>query len=516
MRYRHVFCSKIEEPNITKRKLVMKRILATTVVSLVVAISAIFVYANFFDTPSKTVEIKGDSSTTPVHYSNFDPAKFGDAVPVDFTVAASLTTPAVVHVKKTFTSETMSSDPFRDFFGDDFFSPFFRDEPREQVASGSGVIIDKDGLIVTNNHVISHASEIMVTLFDKKEYVAELVGTDPSTDIALLKIEASDLPYVGYGNSDEVSVGEWVMAVGNPFDLTSTVTAGIVSAKGRNINILRGQSRAPIESFIQTDAAVNPGNSGGALVNLKGELVGINTAIATPTGTFAGYSFAVPVNIVKKVIRDLKEYGVVQRAFLGINITDITNELADELGIEELEGVYVANVNERSGAMEAGLKEGDVIVSVNGVRVTSASELQEEVSMHRPGERVTVKYLRNKTYHTADVTLKNQMNTTEIVAKESSHVLSTLGADFADLSEDELEEFNIKGGVKVENIFDGKIAKSTDIREGFIITKVDYKRVYNVEDLTRIISKKEKGDGILIEGFYPNRPNRTEYFAFGL
>ena len=284
----------------------------------------------------------------------------------------------MVHVKKTFSTQASASDPWGDLFGDDFYHFFGAPQnPKElkQEATGSGVIISDDGYIVTNNHVISDADNIEVRLYDNRTYPAQLIGSDPSTDLALIKINEDDLPTMQLGNSDSALVGQWVLAVGNPFELTSTVTAGIISAKGRNINILREQSKAPIEAFIQTDAAVNPGNSGGALVNLNGKLVGINTAIATPTGAYAGYSFAVPVNIVKKVIADLKKYGVVQRAFLGVQIRDIDNDLAEEMDLSSLKGAYIASVNNESGADDAGLKEGDVITSVNGVGVNFRSRI---------------------------------------------------------------------------------------------------------------------------------------------
>ena len=334
---------------------------------------------------------------------------------VNFVMAADLTRPAVVHIKTYFTQKDLGQqfnpqmDPFlREFFGDGFGGAIPQQkEPKE--ASGSGVIITQDGYIVTNNHVIENADKIEVILEDKRSYTAKLIGKDPTTDLALLKVEESGLPFVRLGDSDKLKIGEWVLAVGNPYDLTSTVTAGIVSAKARNINILRSKENFAIESFIQTDAAVNPGNSGGALVNLKGELVGINTAIASPTGSYSGYSFAVPVGIVKKVMDDLLKFGEVQRGLLGINIQDVTAGLAKEKGIKEVKGVYVGGVNDNGAAKEAGIKTGDVIIKVDGHDVNSSSELQEAIGRHRPGDKVGITLLRDDKSLELVATLKNKM-----------------------------------------------------------------------------------------------------------
>lgn len=500
-----------------------KQILLNGLVSVLAATGVLMVYTIYFAPNSeRTTTIIERTSQDPVRLTTFNAIKEGKMAPVDFTYAASVSTPSVVHVKK-FASNVYAgaADPWRDFFGDDFYHFFGmpkRDaEPeRRQVASGSGVIISDDGYIVTNNHVISNAEEIEVTLSDNKTYAADLIGTDPSTDLALIKIEAGGLEALPLGNSDSALIGEWVLAVGNPFDLTSTVTAGIISAKGRNINILRKQSRMPIESFIQTDAAVNPGNSGGALVNLNGELVGINTAIATPTGTYAGYSFAVPVNIVKKVVTDLREYGIVQRAFLGVQIRDVDEELAEEVDLNRYQGAYIVAVNENSGAAEAGLQEGDLITSVNEVAVNSVAELQEQISRYRPGDRVDIDFVRNGKTYMEQVVLKNQMNNTELIEKKTTEVLAQLGASFENLSSTELEEFGIDGGVKVSDIRSGKLSRSSNIREGFVITKVDRKRVTDAEDLIDMLESKKEGDGVMIEGFYPQNPAKTYYYAFGM
>ncbi|AHM61620.1 serine protease [Flammeovirgaceae bacterium 311] len=432
---------------------------------------------------------------------------------LNFVYAAEVTTPAVVHIRSTYSGGTARSVPsghplqemFPDLFGEGAPVPRGRGGI-PQGATGSGVIVSADGYIVTNNHVIDNASEVEVTLNDNRSYKAEVIGVDPTTDIALIKVNGTDLPYLAYGNSDAVKVGEWVLAVGNPLDLTSTVTAGIVSAKGRSIGILaRNNTSAQgvntaIESFIQTDAAVNPGNSGGALVNLKGELIGINTAIASPTGSYSGYSFAVPATLVNKIVRDLKEYGTVQRALLGVNIGDVNAQLAKERNLTINRGVYVSNVNPGSAAEAAGLKEGDVIVEINGRRTNTTAQLQEVIATNRPGDNVKVTYYRNGDIRTTDATLKNSMGTTKIVAK--SNTLEIGGSVLGNLSDAEKARLKVKNGVKVEKIGAGKL-KDAKIREGFIITSIDHKPVTNVEEVAGILSGK-RNEGTLIEGVYPN------------
>ena len=494
-----------------------RRIAITATVSLITAVLAVAIYSQLFTATNSTTSASGDEQN--LSLTNFKTVNLSSQAPADFTFAAAITTPTVVHVKKTYTQMTTQADPFKDFFGDDFW-PFRFESPRggqmrQQVASGSGVIISKDGYIVTNNHVVKDAENIEVTLFDKRSFNAELIGADPSTDLALIRIDQKDLPFIGFGNSDSVMIGQWVMAVGNPFDLTSTVTAGIVSAKGRNINILGSQSRAPIESFIQTDAAVNPGNSGGALVNLRGELVGINTAIATPTGTYAGYSFAVPVNIVRKVVRDLMDHGVVQRAFLGVNISNINNEIASELKLDNLSGVYVANVIQGSGADDAGVKVGDVILTVADHPVSSVPELQERISAFRPGDKVELKLIRDGKTISRKVTLKNSNNGTDAVDKAAVDVRALLGADFEELSKKERDELSADG-IKVSGLYIGRLTQHTKIKEGFIITHVDKKRVKTMSDFMNAFSEKKKGDGVFLEGFYPRNPKETYYYAFGI
>lgn len=445
-----------------------------------------------------------------VHFSNFlADSSFRVPEGLNFVYAAEMVTPCVVHIKSTVTASARGDayrNPFEDMFRDFFGDPRGAPAPRQQQSAGSGVIISSDGYIVTNNHVIDQASEIIVALSDNTELPARLIGTDPNTDIAVLKVDAAGLPFVKYGDSDQVRVGEWVLAVGNPFNLTSTVTAGIVSAKGRNIGILR--ERYGIESFIQTDAAVNPGNSGGALVNLRGELVGINTAIATPTGSYAGYSFAVPVSLVRKVVGDILEYGIVQRAVLGIEIVNV-NDPRLEIKVKERQGVYVAKVNPGSAAEEAGLKEGDVIVQINDRSVTNVAELQDNVARHRPGEKIRVTYKRDGKEKTVSATLKNLDNEVRIV--KAGEEASIEGATFRNLTNEEMERLKLEGGVKIEKLGEGKW-RNAGIREGFVITSIDKRPVNNVNELRDALRGKQ-GEGILIAGVYPT--GEEAYYGMG-
>lgn len=457
------------------------------------------------------------------------------ALPVDFTFAAEKTMPAVVHIKSTIVSNRTVQDfdqlpdMFRDFFGDGSRGQQRPSGPQKAQASGSGVIFSPDGYIITNNHVVEDASEVEVILYDHRSFKATVIGTDPSTDLAVLQIKTSKLPYLVLGNSDDVKVGQWVLAVGNPFNLESTVTAGIVSAKGRNIGILGQKERerayrenpdvplvsTSIESFIQTDAAVNPGNSGGALVNLQGELIGINTAIATPTGTFAGYSFAVPTGIVKKVTEDLLKYGTVQRGYLGINIGNIDSKLAAKLDIYE--GVYVSGLAENGSAKPAGIKVGDVITKVDGVRVRSSAELQELVARHKPGETVTVTVNREGKEKDIRVELRSREGKNEIVrGEEKVETLSALGANLQELTDKEKQLLGVSNGLKVAKLLPGKLKNETDMREGFVITKVDGKPVNSVKEFVQIVeSKKGSEDGVTLQGVYPDYPGKY-YYAFGM
>lgn len=410
---------------------------------------------------------------------------------LDFLTAAKNVTWGVVHIRTAYGAGDFSLNPLQSY-----------EHPVH--SSGSGVIISDDGYIATNNHVIEDATNIEVVMNDNHRYYAKVVGADPSTDLALLKIKAKDLPFVRYGNSDKVMPGEWVLAVGNPFDLNSTVTAGIVSAKARNIGILRDRNSYQVEAFIQTDAAVNPGNSGGALVNLQGELIGINTAIATSTGSYQGYSFAIPVSLVKKVMDDLLEFGKVQRGLLGIEIADVNALIAESFNLSVSQGVLVNGVREESAAKASGLKPGDVIVGIDGQTINSVSELQEWVARNRPGENIKVTYLRNGEKHDVTATLKNSEGRESLEKKEVSHSIS--GAAIEDVPYRDLAKLMLEGGVLVKHLQDGKWKKA-GIKENFIITFVDKVAVDNVEDLNRILEYK-KG-GILVEGKYANGQKGT-------
>lgn len=439
--------------------------------------------------------------TTPVQRVNY-PLSAPEGT-VNFVNAANNSIHSVVHIKTTVMSNrSQSYNPFYRFFFDQGY------QPRPQMGSGSGVIISSDGYILTNNHVIDRADEVEVTLNDKRSYTAEVLGTDPNTDLALLKINEADLPYIPYGNSEEVEVGEWVLAVGNPFNLTSTVTAGIVSAKGRNIDILREEYA--IESFIQTDAAVNPGNSGGALVNTRGELIGINTAIASNTGSYAGYAFAVPVNIARKVVDDLLEFGKVQRAFIGVSIRDLDGKMAIEKGLKTTEGAYVNGLTRGGAAYDAGIREGDIIVAVDGVKVKNVPELQEKIGEYRPGDLAQVTVLRDEQLLKYDVELRNRDGGTALVTKEAD-VLVQLGAELQPLHENDLRRLGLRNGLQVNKLGNGKL-KGAGIKEGFIITRVDRKTVNSAEDVMSALRNKE--GGVLIEGIYPN--GLTAYYGFGM
>ncbi|MCH8904929.1 MAG: Do family serine endopeptidase, partial [Bacteroidetes bacterium] len=432
-----------------------------------------------------------------VQLTNFDTANPAISGLADFTYAASVSTPGVVHIKSSFLPKSTGNNgrgdfynPFRDFFGDEFWdykSQPFKSQPSQ--AFGSGVILTSDGYIVTNNHVINGADKIELTLFDNRTLTAELIGTDPSTDLALLKVDEKNLPFLALGNSDNVLVGEWVLAVGNPFNFASTVTAGIISAKGRNLNLLN--DKMAIESFIQTDAAVNKGNSGGALVNLNGELIGINTAIATPTGVYAGYAFAVPVNIVRKVVDDLIEFGVVQRGFIGVFIRDINSELGKNLDVSNFRGAYVDSLVDGGAAHAAKIKKGDIILKVENTEILSSSHLQEIIARYRPGDELKVKVNRKGKIKNLMVVLKNSMGNTNTVKKNKTAVLEVLGAEFEELSEAELEKINIDGGVRVKDLKKGKLSKYTYIKEGFIITKVNGRKINNIDELFKALSNKE-------------------------
>lgn len=457
-------------------------------------------YKMFFDNSSSPAMIS--SSEMPVYnagYSSFPIEGIND-----FTAAAERTVNTVVHVKTQSTMQPVFN-PWSDFFG-------YNQEPQVQMASGSGVIISTDGYIITNNHVVEGAEKLSVTLNNNKSYEATVVGRDPSSDIAVIKIDEKNLPAITWGNSEDVHIGQWVIAVGNPFDLTSTVTAGIVSAKARNINLLGGDNKNgeeifPVESFIQTDAAVNPGNSGGALVNTRGELIGVNTAIASRTGAFSGYSFAVPSTIAKKVSQDLIEFGHVQRAFIGVRINDVTEEMAKDKGLKEVYGIYVNSLTDGGAAADSGIKEGDIIQKVGEVTVKNVPQLQEQVGKFRPGDKIKVAVWRDGKQQVVDVTLRNRSGKAQLEdftasASNSAGTVQSLGATFAIPSPEDMTKLRISGGAKVTDLQPGKF-KSIGMQKGFIITKIDGQMVSSPDDLKSALDGKT-GDYIEIKGYYAN------------
>jgi Do/DeqQ family serine protease len=411
---------------------------------------------------------------------------------MDFLAPAKSVVSGVVHIRVSYGPGSFSVNPFGRFF-----------EPNTH-SSGSGVIISDDGFIVTNYHVIEDATNIEIVLNNNQRFFAKVIGTDPTTDLALLKIKSKNLPFLRYGDSDNVKLGEWVLAVGNPFDLNSTVTAGIVSARARNIRILAENNPLRVESFIQTDAAVNPGNSGGALVNLNGELIGVNTAIATSTGSFAGYSFAIPSSLVKKVMDDLVEYGQVQRGLLGVQIQDVDATIAEELKLKINQGVLITRVNEGSAAAESKMSPGDVVTAINNSPIRSVSELQELVARYRPGKEINVQFLRNGEMLNVKARLKDFDGNERMIKRESLN-------DFSDIAIQEVEykelvRLKLEGGVRVKNLEEGKWSKS-GMKEGFIIAYIDRIPVESIEDFNRILEYKR--GGILIEGYYPSGEKGT-------
>ena len=470
-----------------------------------------------FNTYNSNLSTRNSSTTIeqhdiPISKVNLLPSEIDSKL--DFTKASEQSVHSVVHVKTKVERSYVQRDPFFEFF----YGPGAGGKERKQygMGSGSGVIVSKDGYIVTNNHVIQDASEIEVTLNDNTSYTARIIGTDPSTDLAVLKIDAPNLQAMPIANSDDVKVGQWVLAVGNPFNLNSTVTAGIISATARNINIIGSNSGnkdiMPIESFIQTDAAVNPGNSGGALINTRGELIGINTAIASQTGNYAGYSFAIPSQLVTKVMRDIIDYGIVQRGFLGVQISEITQELANEKNLTNTKGIYVAGVNKDSGADMAKIKEGDVILKVGTKEVNSISELQAEIGRRRPGDIVVLTLDRAGKTITKDVVLKDLDGNTSLISKDEIDSHTALGATFVELTKAEKKELNIKNGVKISSITTGKL-RSVGLTKGIIITKVNNEEVSSVKQLLSYL-KSNENRVILLEIL--TESGKKDYVGFGL
>lgn len=487
----------------------MKKLISYLFVGIIGGTSALLV--NYILNPSPKNNLQSyNPYSVPAQLTNYSGINSSNP---DFVSSAEKSVNSVVHIKTIVENKNnLSYDPFHDWF----FGGRQR-QPNVMQGSGSGVIISQDGYIVTNNHVVNGATKIEVVLNDKRSYTATVIGTDPNTDLALLKVKENDLPFINYGNSDVVKIGEWVLAVGNPFNLNSTVTAGIISAKGRNINILENSNQngllAPIESFIQTDAAVNPGNSGGALVNTNGDLVGINTAIASNNGSYQGYSFAIPVNIVRKVVSDLIEFGTVQRAYIGLSIQDIDAKFANEKNIKQLKGVYINGLTENGAGENAGIKIGDVVTKVENVSVKSTSELLEQIAKFRPSDKINITIVRNEKEIILPVILKNKENSLGIIKKPEVHrtSVSSLGAEFEELTPEDLSKLKILSGVKIAKLEPGKLANA-GIKEGFIITSVDKKKIEKIKDIQFMLENKT--GGVLIEGLYPN--GMRAYYGFGM
>jgi serine protease Do len=504
----------------------LKHILFTALISAVTSAALVIGLGNYFKGINSYAG--QESSVLP---SNYKLAGFTEggapngAVP-DFVQPAEVATPTVVHIKTKTNAKQINNNlprvrpnnPFGDLLDEDMFNQLFGGRSNmipEQRASGSGVIIGDNGYIVTNNHVINKADEINVTLSNKKTYRATLVGSDPAYDLAVIKIEAAGLPYLLYGNSDDVKIGQWVMAIGYPLNLETTVTAGIVSAKARSLGLNRdkaGSTATAVESFIQTDAAVNSGNSGGALINTEGKLIGINSAIASPTGYYSGYSYAIPVNIVKKVVDDIIKFGTVQRAYLGIsydNATGMSEEEKKSRGIPTgIAGIYIQETVAGGAAAAAGLKKGDVVKAINGVNVTSGAELQEQVSRYKPGDKITVTYTRSNKDVVVPVMLTNKSNNFDLV-KAETNIGGLLGAEFLTLDAKNAKTYGITGGVIVSKIKPGGMLNDqTRMRDNFVILKVNDKTVNNTDDLQKSIAGKST---ITISGFYPGYDGVYEY-----
>jgi len=483
-------------------------VLASLIGGLVAVLGVGFLQTN----QDSTTNFTEKQNTSLVNWLSDD--KFVIPEGINFVASAAQVTPAVVHVRSTATMSRSQKgvDPMEELFG--FRSPRGEATPREGKSTGSGAIISEDGYIVTNNHVVENASKVEITLEDNRRFTARVIGTDPTTDLALLKIEANNLPFIPFGNSDQAQIGEWVLAVGNPYELNSTVTAGIISAKSRNIGILRDESNMQVESFIQTDAAVNPGNSGGPLVNLNGEIIGINTAIASRTGGFSGYSFAVPSSIAKKVMDDLLEFGTVQRGLLGVIIRDVNADLEEAIG-EEVKadrGVFVDKVNEGSGGEEAGLQRGDIIIGIDGAETYTTSSLQERVARKRPGDKINVIFLRDGKEMSTTATLKNVSGDTKVVVKVIPKITEFEGVVFEDLKVEYKERLELEGGATITSI-DNKLWKDVGVQEGFIITKIGRVKILTGEDVINAL-KNYEGEDVIILGVYPN--GQRSYYELGL
>lgn len=489
----------------------LKQILLVIAISATSAVGSVWVYGKLTGKKDTAFVQSTTDGKLPVNYAGFnDGVVGGTAEPIDFTKAAQAAVPAVVHIKTKIPARKVSNNLPRSRGNnmDDWFNDFFEMGPRvqpEQRASGSGVIISEDGYIVTNNHVVSNggdgvADEITVTMASKKTYKAKVIGRDPSSDLAVLKIDATNLPYMVYGNSDNVKLGQWVLAVGYPLSLETTVTAGIVSAKGRAIGINGRQSDTPIESFIQTDAAINQGNSGGALITTDGTLIGINSAILAPNGTYAGYGFSIPVNLVKKIVNDLIKFGDVKRPYLGISVAEEKYDAGD--------GAHVGLVAPDGAAAEIGIKRGDVVTKINDIPVSSWPELQGTIASYNAGDKVKITYRRNGNEQSGTAVLKAKTGTYDEVAKTA--INEKLGADLETLSKEKAKQYEITGGVVVKSITtkESPIGR-TRIQEGFIITSVNGTDITSIEQLSRVIARTE--GNIRLEGIYPGYDGTYTY-----
>ncbi|NJN41430.1 MAG: Do family serine endopeptidase [Flammeovirgaceae bacterium] len=484
----------------------MKRFISLLIAA---ALGSMITLAVFEWRNDTTQGVKIEYQTTPVSAARLT----ASGEPLDFTVVAEKTTKAVVHIRSTIRSTQSPSNP--DAF-DFFFGPQRRGPAQ---GTGSGVIINSEGYIVTNNHVVADADIVEVTLHDNRTLKAEIIGTDLDTDLAVIRIKEKNLPYLSFVDSDQTKVGEWVLAVGNPYNLNSTVTAGIISAKARNIGIINSNNNPTgnisgntgIESFIQTDAAVNPGNSGGALVNILGGLVGINTAIASDNGAFVGYSFAIPSNIVAKITEDLITYGKVQRGWLGVQVTSLNSEVVKREALEVNEGAFISDFGANSSAKEAGVQKGDVVVKLDNTNIKSSSELIEYIGRKRPGDKVDVIVNRKGKEIKIPVVLKNADGNTGTIRPVDKTGVESLGLEVQDISESDLRALEIKGGVRVSNLQNGKVKRYTEMRNDFIITHIDNKPIKSVKEFNDIMNKKSAGDLIIFSGIYEDYPGELSY-----
>jgi len=487
----------------------LKNIGVMVAVSAVTAFVCLFAYGRFF---SGHQDVYLTDNPVQTHYARFDNTASSTGVPDNFTNAANVVIPATVHINTKVPPKEVSggqaTGPFGGLFGGDPFSGGGHYYTPGKLASGSGVLISNDGYIVTNNHVVDDANKIVVTLDNDKRYTAKVVGTDPNTDLAVLKIDAKDLPYIVFGNSDKVQIGQWVLACGYPLNLQTTVTAGIISAKSRNLGI-NDEGTNPIESYLQTDAAVNPGNSGGPLVNTEGKLVGINSAIATQTGSFTGYAYAIPSNLVRKVVNDILKYGMVQRAFLGVYLPNHrpgAMNISFDPNSNAIPGFQVIGVVDGGAAAAAGIQKGDVITELGGTKINSEADLLGAIASHRPGDKVTVTYIKDGKTHTANLVLKNKNGTTDIV---KATIIDELGANLTPLPASIAKQIGIAGGVVVSRIGSGLIKEQTDMEPNFVIVKVGNYPVKNVDDLKEAL--KKQGNNVMLAGFYPDRQGMYYY-----